>query len=279
MCSSSPSSRAPPEDEGLPASAATGERCTQPTCSIRRGPSAYLGLIERLAEARGQGVPEDEDRRALRGEIFDSISIATLDLASTVAHIGCKGGARLRVAGNLRDAEAEQIQRLTAFSLMVSAAGAVASGALNLGDKNMTAASVVGIGGGVAGGVLGFATLGVHRTAAFRHDRNILAQVWPADHHPDFPDAIWAYLTRKAFGTSPGYSIRESLAAKWKASKNLGDDAGRPSADRIALYFGAGGIYDADRLGSRAEMVIELRDVVDLIDHDLRQLETDVSHR
>ena len=49
-------------------------------------------------------------------------------------------------------------------------------------------------------------TLGVHRTAGFRHDRNILAQVWYADRHPDFPQAVWAYLTRAQFGTNPGQS-------------------------------------------------------------------------
>ena len=162
---------------------------------------------------------------------------------------------------------------------MLSAAGAVASGVLDSADKNMTASSVVGIGGGVAGGVLGFATLGVHRTAAFRHDRNILAEVWYGKDHPDLPEAVWVYLTRTQFGTSPGHSTRESLTAKWKASGRLGDDPEHPSADRIALDFGTGGIYDADGLENRAEMLTEIRDVVDLMNHNFRQLETDVSHR
>ena len=59
--------------------------------------------------------------------------------------------------------------------------------------------------------------------------------------------------------------IREGLVATWKASGSLGDDPEHPSADRIALYFGTGGIYDADSLESRGEMLIEVRDVIDLM--------------
>ena len=68
-----------------------------------------LGLVERLAEARGRGVPEDEIVD-LRGEIFEAISIATLDLASTVADLECEEGRASEIAGNLRDAEAEQTE-------------------------------------------------------------------------------------------------------------------------------------------------------------------------
>lgn len=266
-----------PEDDSVPATAAAERGYAPHTLETCRAIGA-LGLVERLAEARAREASETEVAN-LRAEIFYAISMATLDLASTVAHIECEEGRASEIAANLRDAESEQTRRLTAFSLMLSATGAVAAGVLNLTDTNMTAASIVGITGGVAGGVLGFATLAVHRTADFRHERNILGELWYGGPHPDFPDAIWTYLSRPQSGTVPGRSTREGLILKWKVWGRLGKDPTNPSGDRIALYFGAGGIYDADELEDRAEMLLEVRDVIDLMNHDLRQLETDISSR
>jgi hypothetical protein len=271
-------SRSPPQEDDSARATAAAERTYAPHTLETCRAVGVLGLVDLLAEARAREAPESEVAK-LRAEIFYAISMATLDLASAVAQIECEEGRASEIAANLRDAEAEQTRRLTAFSLMLSATGAVAAGALDLADKNMTASSVVGIAGGVAGGVLGFATLAVHRRADFRHDRNILGEVWYGDRHPDFPEAVWTYLTRPQYGTSPGRSTRESLTSKWQTSGRLGKDPANPSADRIALYFGAGGIYDADELEDRAEMLLEVRDAIDLMNRDLRQLETDVSSR
>ena len=270
-------SRPPPEHEGLASNVAMERGYPPRSLDVARAIGA-LGNVERLAEARAQQASENEIAD-LRGVIFDAISIATLDLASTVAHIECEQGRADEIAANLRDAEAEQTRRLTAFSLVLSAAAAVASGVLNLVESDMTASAVVGIGGGVSGGVLGFATLAVHRTAYFRHARNILAEVWYGDAHPDFPESVWTYLTQSSLGAGHGHAIREELVAKWKASGRFGEDSAHPSAERIALYLGAGGVYDADGLEDRANMLIDVRDVIDLIDHDLQELATDVSYR
>jgi hypothetical protein len=267
----------PPEDDSARATAALARGYAPHTLETCRA-IGVLGRVELLAEALDREAPEAETTR-LRAEIFYAISMATLDIASTVAHIECEEGRASEIAANLRDAETEQTRRLTAFSLMLSATGAVAAGVLDLTDKDMTASSVVGIAGGVAGGALGFATLAVHRRADFRHDRNILGEIWYGDRHPDFPETVWTYLTRPQYGTTPGRSTRESLTSKWKASGRLGKDPANPSADRIALYFSAGGTYDADELEDRAEMLVEVRDVIDLMNHDLRQLETDISSR
>jgi hypothetical protein len=262
------------EDESVDTKVALERGYSPRTLDTARAIGA-LGFVESLAEARTQGAAEAEIV-VLRGKIFDAIAIATLDLASTVAHVECEEGRASEIAANLRDAEDVQTRRLTAFSLVVTAAGAVASGALDLIDKNTTASSLVGIGGGIAGGALGFATLAVHRTADFRHARNILAEVWYGDAHPDFPEVVWAHLTRPQSGVIHARTIREGLVAKWKASEHFGE---KPSSDRTALFFGAGGTYDADSLEERANMLIEVRDVVDLMSHDLQQLATDISYR
>ena len=45
----------------------------------------------------------------------------------------------------------------------------------------------------------------------------------------------------------------------------------------MALYFGDGGVYDADGLDDRASMLSDVREVVSLMNHGLQHLETEVS--
>jgi hypothetical protein len=56
-------------------------------------------------------------------------------------------------------------------------------------------------------------------------------------------------------------------------------DPERPSDDRVALYFGEGGTYDADGLDDRAEMLSDVREAVSLMNHDLRLLAAEVARR
>ena len=205
--------------------------------------------------------------------------MATLDISSTAAHLDCEEGRAGQIASDLRDAEQQQTRRLTAYSLVLSAAAAIGTGVLAIADKDPVPAGAVGIGGGVAGGAFGFATLGVHRTTPFRHARNILGQVWTGTGHADIPDIIWVYLTRPQFTPGRDRTRRDYLVQAWKDSGRLGDDPARPSPDRVALYFGEGGTYDADGLDDRVDMLSEVREVVDLMSHDLQHLATEAARR
>jgi hypothetical protein len=137
----------------------------------------------------------------------------------------------------------------------------------------------VGISTGIVEGALGFGTLQVHPTTDFRHPRNILAEIWYGTAHEDFPPSIWIYLSRPEHGTRAG-ALRDDLLDTWRASRGLnGGLKGAEASAHVALYFGAGGRYDADELEERAQMLLEVRDMVDLMNHDLRQLASDVSYQ
>jgi hypothetical protein len=237
-----------------------------------------LGLLERLSSAKEGGAP-DAEIADLRGQLYDAISMARLDISSTVAHLSCEEGRASQIAFDLRAAEQTQTRNLTAYSLVLSAAAAVAGGILAIADKNAAPAGVVGIGGGVAGGAFGFATLAVHRTREFRHSPNILGELWTGGEHRSFPEVVWAYLTRPQFTRSGDRTIRDSLMLAWKQSGRLGDDPASPSPSRMALYFGAGGVYDANGLDDRANMLSEVRELVSLMTYDLQHLATESARR
>jgi hypothetical protein len=173
----------------------------------------------------------------------------------------------------LRDAESAQTKALTAYSLAIGALAALGAGLTALASPhNAKPGAVVDISGGVIGGVLGVATLTVHRSTEYRHARNALGEVWSGGAHPAFPEIVWAYLTRATFAINSEPSVRAWLVREWRESGRLGKDPAQPSPERVALYFGAGGTYDADALDDRIDMLSEVREALELMNHDLQHL-------
>ena len=232
--SGAPRLLSPPEEESPVARVALERGYSPYTLETARTIGAQ-GLVERLAEARAQGLP-DPEVVSRREKVVDAISMATLDLASTVAHIECEEGRASEIAANLRDAEGVQTRKLTAFSRRDRCRSR------GLGRARFHRQEHDGIEprwnrGGLAGGALGFATLAVHRTADFRHSRNILAELWYGKEHPDFPEAVWAHLTRPQPGIIHASTIRQGLIDKWKASGLVSASGAGPSSARAAALL------------------------------------------
>jgi hypothetical protein len=272
------SHHAPPERADVKAPTAVTRGFSARTMETARAIGA-LSQLERLAQAEASNAPQAEIVD-LRGQLNDAIALATLDLSSTVAHIQCEEGRAEQIATDLRDAEKEQTRNLTAYSLVVTAAAAIGAGVLAITNKgDPTPTSAVGIGGGVLGAGFGAGTLFVHRSTSYRHARNILGEVWLDGDHPDFPEIVWAYITRPEFTRSGKTTIRAELIESWKESGRLGPDAQHIAPDRVALYFGGGGIYDADGLDDRADMLSEVREAIDLMNHDLTHVAGEAANR
>jgi hypothetical protein len=230
-----------------------------------------LAAIERLAEAEDRGAPAGEIAD-LRGQVNDAIAAAALDLASIVANIQCEESRAREVASWVHDAEVKQVRKLTAASLVLGASAAIASGVLSIANQNHPVpGAAVGIGGGVLAGTLGFTTLSVHGTTRFFHPRNLLGQVWRGGVHPDFPETVWAYLNSPELA-QPHRTPRDDVIDMWKESDRLGDDPTHPSPERVALFFGEGGTYDANGLFARAGMLGELAHILTLMSHELEHL-------
>jgi hypothetical protein len=262
-------SRSLPQEPNAPAPHATARGVPPDALEIARTIGA-LDEIERLAEAEDRGAPQGEIAE-LRGQLNDTIAATALDLSSIVANIQCEEWRSREVASWLHDAELKRVRKLTAGSLVLGSAAAIATGVLAIVDKNGGPAAAVGISGGVLAGILGFATLSVHLTTRFLHPRDLLGQVWRGGVHPDFPETVWVYLNRPRHA-DPHRTPREDAVDMWKESGRLGDDPARPSPERVALFFGEGGTYDANELFARAGMLGELAQVVTLMSHDIQRL-------
>src|SRR5262249_17859771 len=126
--------------------------------------------------------------------------------------------------------------------------------------------TAVTAGSAVTGG-LGVAALVVEPTAHIEHSKNMLADVWngPAE-STAYPSFVWAYLSRPEFSNTQEASIRENIVARWR---HLGVLEGR-SPREIALFFGAGGDYDADQLRTHAAMLDQVLAEVHLEHQELR---------
>jgi hypothetical protein len=262
-------SRSPPEGSDARAPHAAARGFSAGTLDIARAIGA-LDQMERLVEAEDRGAPEGEIAY-LRGQLNDTIAAAALDLSSIAANIQCEEWRAREVASWLHDAESKQVRKLTAASLVLSATAAIAAGVLAVADGKAVPAAAVGIGGGIIAGTLGFTTLSVHATTPYLHPRNLLGQVWRGEAHPDFPETVWAYLTRPALGDAHN-TPREYVVGTWTESGRLGDDPAHPASERVALFFGEGGTYDANGLFARAGMLGELAQTVSLMSHDLQHL-------
>ncbi len=262
-------SRSPPEGADVHAPHAMARGVSPDTLDVARAVAA-LDEIERLAEAEDRGASHGEIAD-LRGQLNDTIGAAALDVSSILASIQCEEWRAREVASWLRDAEVKEVRKLTAASLVLSASAAVATGVLAIVDKNDVPPAAVGIGGGILAGTIGYTTLSVHRTTRFLHARNLLGQVWRGGSHPDFPETVWADLTRPELA-EPRRTARDHVIDMWKESGRLGDDPTHPAPERVALFFGEGGTYDANGLFARAGMLGELGQIVNLMFHDLQHL-------
>jgi hypothetical protein len=270
--------RAGPDAEDVPTSAGAARAISARSLATARAIGA-LALVERLSEAEAQPAT-DQQLADLRGQLNDAITLARLDLASVIADMHCEEGRAGQIATALRDAESAQTKTLTAYSLAFAALAALGAGVTSLASPHdVKPGAAVDITGGVLGGALGVATLTVHRTAEYRHTRNALGEIWSGGAHPDFPEIVWAYLTRPTFALNSEPSVRAWLVREWKESGRLGKDPAHPSEERVALYFGAGGTYDADALDDRVDMLSELREALELMNHDLRHLAAEAVRR
>lgn len=265
---------APPDAEQAPAPEATKRGFSSHAIDTARAIGA-VNLLERLAHAETEHAAEG-DIIDYRAQLIDAIQMATLDLASTSAELECEQERATQVATALRTAESQQIRNITTDSLIVTATAAIAAGVLSIVDKDPAPSAIVGIGGGGLGGGLGLATLAVHRTIEFTHQRNVLGELWTGQAHPDFPQSVWTYLTRKEFMPSGDRTRRETLLEAWKDAERFTDHESDPQR---ALLFGDGGRYDADALEDRAAMLDELEAAVSLMNHELQHLATEATQR
>jgi hypothetical protein len=237
--------------------------------------AALLGLDEVLYDlaALHRNQPRDPEHRVTllwrHQQVMDRISLASFDVISTVTELDCEEARADHVADGLTQLRQDKQERGLFLALVGDALIGVVAGALSIAGQATAASANAILGGALATGIGGAATIFLSVDHEFAHPRNHLAEVWNAqDSSPLFPDSVWRYLTATA-PHSPR-SIREHLVARWLEEGRFGDL--ESIVRRQALLLGSGDIYDIRELRTRAEMLNHLKSAVLRMGQDLNML-------
>lgn len=233
-------------------------------------------LVMRLQPAdrgRLQGDSEAQLRLLqVRQQLTIRILLALLDVKSAAAEADCEETRADDVADRLQDEQEEKATRFTVLSLLGSGLGGALSGGLALAAQ-ATTAGIVGIAAGVTEATFGSMALSADIRYEFRHERNLLKEIWEAPKMPKlFPESVWRFLNRPMRHDPAHRSLRETLIARWYKDGRLGEAGSETERHRKALFFGGGGAYTADELRDRAVMLDMVESDVNLMSHDLEHL-------
>lgn len=252
-----------------------GAYCAPPTSSTFAfgadpAPAANAPREERTAALLGlrAALAADAHDDAARLRAIERIELARLAIGATAAELACESERAKQAADAVARAQGGDVQRLTIASIGASTATAIAGVLLSTHETSALSQDTVAIAGGGVTAALALASLAVHPTMTFLHERNLLADVWvgPAT-STLYPPFVWAYLSQPEFSNDGQHAIRERIVQRWRAFEGLADN---PTL--APLIFGAGGRYDADTLRLRAAMLSEVAAEVDLASQDVAAL-------
>jgi hypothetical protein len=208
----------------------------------------------------------------VRQQLTLRILLALLDVKSAAAEADCEETRADDVADRLQDEQEKKATRFTVLSLLGSGVGGALSGGLALAAQAV-AAGIVGIAAGVTEATFGSMALSADTRHEFRHERNLLKEIWEAPKTPKlFPESVWRFLNRPMRHDPAHRSLRETLIARWYKDGRLGEPDSETERHRKALFFGGGGTYTADELRDRAVMLDMVESDVNLMSHDLEHL-------
>ena len=239
--------------------------------------ATLLGLDEVLYDLtalhRDQALgPERRVTRLWRHQqVMDRISLASFDVISTVTELDCEEARADHVADGLTQLRQDKQERGLFLALVGDALIGVVAGALSLAGQATAASANAILGGALATGIGGAATIFLSVDHEFSHPRNHLAELWTAqDASPLFPDSVWRYLSTAVH--QPQGSIQEHLVARWRQEGRFGDPESEEADRRQALLLGTGDIYGIRELRTRAEMLNHLKSAVLRMGQDLNML-------
>jgi hypothetical protein len=207
-----------------------------------------------------------------RQQIVQRVSVASLEVGSVSSELDCELERAHQVADYLLGKKGNREKNLTVGAIVVTAAGAVLTSILK--DNSEFAADRIGIISGLVGAGLGVLALTGDKKVEYSHPDNALAEIW---HQPQvskiFPAPIWNFLCMPLSDTGRQISLRTRLIADWQRMGQLPPNSQMEKLQEAAnLYFGQGGIYNADELNNRANMLDQLTAAINLLTQDLRLL-------
>ncbi|AKD58535.1 hypothetical protein SD10_14275 [Spirosoma radiotolerans] len=200
-----------------------------------------------------------------RQQILNRLLLASTQIAGLAAELDCEGERADQIATYLDQHDTKRIRRLTILSVVLGAATTIATALIHADGAN----KVVGVSGGViSAGFGGLAAFSSNRSVNFRHERNLLTDIWLQPKQSSvYPPVVWYVLNETLFSNLGDHPISYNIRQRWQNYVLADVPATQPE-----LYFGKGGDYQADDLHNRANMLNQLQSSVRSINQDLQSL-------
>ena len=268
----------PPPDESTPFSEPSEMApLTQDVHSISEviGVDRLVREIRTLKFKQIRGLIRNKDRLfETRQHLSDRLLLTLMEIRSVIEEAHCEHSRALYVSIALNENQLNTVERHTIFALLGDAIlSGIAGGALVIGGSE-TAAGAVSVMGGLI--PTAFVTSLSFKTAEkeFLHKRNLLRDIWEGPKVSTlFPRPVWEFLNAPDLEEGTGKKTRrERLLADWRENDWLGESQSKIEQNRIALFFGDGGIYTTQELQIRAQMLDLLRIKLNLMNRYLKTL-------
>ncbi len=204
-----------------------------------------------------------------RQRLSDKINQASLEISSITASIDCEEEKSEQLASFLEKEIRKKERNFTVAAIVTGAAISVLTGGILFLQGGDLLIELVGITGGLTEVWLGLSILKANKKVAIEHRDNILAEVKEGGAKTTFiPPAIWYYINHENASRN-GKSLRQLLLDRWQIyNLDEGDDN---------VLFMEGGLYSAEMLKNRADMLDQLEAQIDLMQQDLLGLSKEIN--
>lgn len=205
-------------------------------------------------------------RLELTSQIQSHLLLLTTEISGISAELDCEGERADLFASYLDKLNSKNTARLTGASIVVGAVATVVSVLVS----NNSAQNAISISGGVLSAGLGILTINPSgKKIKYIHDRNVLEDIWFAPEKSSvYSPFIWYILKEKHFSNSQKEPLVQTIKTRWnkfELDKDMDSTA-------VHLFFKNGGIYDADKLHTRATMLNQLQSTIRSINQDMQGL-------
>jgi hypothetical protein len=214
------------------------------------------------------------DYLVTRQRLMERLTLISLEITSVSAELDCEEERADQIAGLLQQRESNLEQRLTVAAISIGAVAAIASGIIAIRNENSNAAEFIAIGAGITEAVLGVKVLTSAKRVRFYHPRNHLREIWE-DSRPEsglFPFSVWRYVNQPVHSEAGSSTVRKQIVERWQSIGMLGEPGSREYTQFLSLLLGPGGIYTADQLRIRADMLDQLEAEINLMNGEIRML-------
>jgi hypothetical protein len=220
------------------------------------------------------------DIEHVRQKVITRLVLATLEVSGLVAEIECEVQRADQVQDRLKDIQTTRITSQTILGVIFGGLANVLSGGIAMATGAGDAGNIASVTGGALEVVFGTSANFTKVRQEFSHPRNHLAAVWGGSPQSEFfSQRAWRFLTEPGVRGLEGHSLRDVMLQTWHEEGKLGEVGSVREKERVALLFGAGGVYDSEQLHVREAMLEQLESSIQLMHQELETLLREVMVR